>query len=523
MQKSRAVVSNTTFDTSRADGGCSGSCQFSQGDVEQLRPQRQSSVISSLPLPSRAPAELVRLLGDKDGKLKAGFTVPPSDGTPASQKPVDVTMIERARPRPRVGLNIWLAGDTFVQGQTVSGQLNVHVRNTRSPVRMANIKLRAIGFESLADSPTFHVFYHYSCWIDEISYASEQVFSESPEYGDEDGYREAKEGTHVLPFEMALPNDPCFGKPKGVIDIRGAVVRYIIMASVNIKDADTNQLSLTHFYRTCSIWPSFSIHDVLVPSTRPLVSTAAMTLSQRDLRRKLKLSARVPRPYYFSGQRCYVHIQITNDTHKSVRLLRLTLIRTTTMYRPQSGKANCGDERDDVFSSSRTKSFIDEMSESRLTMAERTTRGCASSKGWWAGVGPQERTAFTFNILIPPDALSIARTELLAVDYAIRITIYVSASTLGLNSQLSITLPIRVLSMLSVDPPTFVSHPPNTHTITRTNGPDGPNGLCLQLPYSAPDHRVDSPPTYRTRPLSLAHPQDNDCDTHRQKNVCDIR
>src|SRR5216684_6951842 len=101
------------------------------------------------------------------------------------------------------------------------------------------------------------------------------------------------------------------------------------LSSVNIKDPDTNQLSLAHFYRACSIWPSLSIHDVLVPSTRPLISTAVMTLSRGGSHSKLKLSAQVPRPFYFSGQRCYIHVQVLNDTRKTVRSLRLTLIRTT--------------------------------------------------------------------------------------------------------------------------------------------------------------------------------------------------
>jgi hypothetical protein len=178
----------------------------------------------------------------------------------------------------------------------------------------------------------------------------------------------------------------------------------VCFSSVNIKDPDTNQLSLAHFYRACSIWPSLPIHDVLVPSTRPLVSTAVMTLSRGDSLNKLKLSARVPRPSYFSGQRCYVNVQIMNDTQRTVCSLRLTLIRTTTAYRPRSGKENRGEDHDNdghISNNYQSKAFVDEISESHLAMAEPTTRRCASSKGWWAGVSPQERTVFTHSILIP--------------------------------------------------------------------------------------------------------------------------
>lgn len=315
----------------------------------------------------------------------------------------------------------------------------------------------------------------------------------------------------------------------------------VCFSSVNIKDPDTNQLSLAHFYRVCSIWPSLPIHDVLVPSTRPLVSTAVMTLSRGDSRDKLKLSARVPRPCYFSGQHCYVQVQVMNDTHRTVRSLRLTLIRTTTVYRPRLGKENRRGDHDNnghVSNNYQSKAFVDEISENHLAMAEPTTRRCASSKGWWAGVSPQEMTAFTHSILIPvgpyssindsyvssfelqylqPDTLSVARTELLAVDHAIRVTVYASAGTLGLTSHLSVTLPIRVLSMISVDPPTSVSRPPNMRTVTNTNRPDVVNGPCLHRPPSDAEKHADLPPSYRTRPSSIEHPQDipvSDGDMH---------
>ena len=235
------IDSNSTFDTFRANGGQSGFFQLSQGEAERHHVQRQPSIISSLPLPSPAPAELVCLLGDKHGKLKARAAVRSRDQEGLSyirvdnsmtpqKKPANMTTLERAKHKPRVQLNLRLASDTFVQGQTISGQLIVYVRSAKFPVRLAKIKLRVIGFECLTDGPNFHVFFHHSCQFDEISYAGEQIFSESPDYSDEEGYREAREGIHVLPFEMTLPDDSSGGKPKGVIDVHGAAVRYIVMA-----------------------------------------------------------------------------------------------------------------------------------------------------------------------------------------------------------------------------------------------------------------------------------------------------
>lgn len=340
-------ASNTTFDTSRADAGQSGSLDFSPGEIGEL----PSNLVPPLTPPSMAGAELECLLGNANGKLKIGATVQPyhrdlfscleTDDPTSPKRPTNLTTLERAKVRPRVELDIQLAGDTFVQGQCISGHLVVHVRSHRradTQVLLANNTLRVIGFEYLTDSPTFHVFYHFSQRFDDLSYAGEQIFSESPDYSDEEGYREAKEGLHVLPFEMGLPMDSRFGKPKGVIDVPGGVaMRYIIMASIDIKDPDTNRLSLAHFYRQCSIWPGLSLRELLAPSTRPLVSTAVFSVPQGGSYSNLRLAARVPRPSYFSGQSCYVHIQIANNTERTVRSLCMTLVRTTTIYRPRSG------------------------------------------------------------------------------------------------------------------------------------------------------------------------------------------
>jgi len=70
---------------------------------------------------------------------------------------------------------------------------------------------------------------------------------------------------------------------------------------------------------------------------------------------------------------------------------------------------------------------------------------------------------------------------------------------------LSVTLPIRILSMLSVDPQTSFGRPLNVPTATH----DMVNGLALHFGDGDSEHLADSPPPYRTRPPSLEHPQNN--------------
>ena len=166
-----------------------------------------------------------------------------------------------------------------------------------------------------------------------------------------------------------------------------------------MKDPDTSRLSLAHFYRQCSIWPGLSLQELLVPSTRPLVSTAVLSVPQGGSYSKLRLTARVPRPSYFAGQSCYVHIRIENNTQRTVRSLCMTLIRTTTIYRPRPGRRNDGEKTDEH--KFMVKTVVDEISENRLVMAHRTTRRVASSRGWWMGVNPDGKTAFTHCVLVP--------------------------------------------------------------------------------------------------------------------------
>jgi hypothetical protein len=79
---------------------------------------------------------------------------------------------------------------------------------------------------------------------------------------------------------------------------------------------------------------------------------------------------------------------------------------------------------------------------------------------------------------------------------------------LGLTSHLSVTLPIRIVSLLSVDPPTSVASPSDMIRAThdRDGRPNGPSGEP-RLHHSELESRTDSPPTYRTRPPSLEQPQ----------------
>ncbi|KAI0045197.1 hypothetical protein FA95DRAFT_1583446 [Auriscalpium vulgare] len=364
--------------------------------------------------PARKAAELKSLLGNANAKLKPGAAVLPLGKTPVARQKsgrwmrnkANSVTLERAKSRARVEVDFVLSSDTFVQGQSLSGHLTLRVRKCakkESPVLLADAKVRVVGFECIPDEDARHVFYQHTRMLEEASYASEQIYGDGPDDTDSEGYRRGREGVHNLPFEMDLPVNPDGDNAKGDVELHGgAAVRYIVMISVKVKDADTSRRSLAHFYRSCSIWPQLRLQSILAPAPRALVSTAAKSLFLGGKNRcnKLKLTARLPRLSYFAGQRCYVHIRICNDTSRAVRGIAIALVRTVSVYRPRLTRGTEG-ETEKELESYETSSFVRDVAESQLELGERASKGHASAKGWWTGVEQNEETEFFHWILIP--------------------------------------------------------------------------------------------------------------------------
>ncbi|KAI0310843.1 hypothetical protein OF83DRAFT_1069868 [Amylostereum chailletii] len=462
---------------------------------------RQGTLISASAPPARKSADLDTLLGGTHSKLRSGATYmsPPGDINasmfPGVSGPRSIPIaLERAKVRAQVEVDLALTGDSFVQGQRMIGNFIVRVRKDpkkkdESTVLLADAKLRVIGFECLADDQHRHIFFQHTCRLDELSYSSEQIFEGAIEEGDAEGYRKGRPGLHVLPFEMELPAEVRGGNAKGAVEVHGGIaVRYVVLASIKVKDADTFKRSLAHFYRSCTIWPLLSFR-LLVPAPRPLVSTAvgSLFLGCKHPCNKLKLTARIPRLWYLSGQRCYTHLRVENHTAGVVRSATVTLIRTTTVYKPCDGCQPL-DER-----SYQMHTYSRAVAENHLELGKRGTKGHASAKGWWTGVGADQEMEFMHYIQLPPDALSISRSELLAVDYSLRVTVSAS-NTPGLTTDLSVVLPIRIASMVSVDPPPSFTIPNEALVINQyTKAFDTPH-------YGGKE--MGTLPPYRTQPSS---------------------
>lgn len=176
--------------------------------------------------------------------------------------------------------------------------------------------------------------------------------------------------------------------------------------------------------------------------------------------------AQLPRLHWVAGTRCAVALHVENGSKKIIRSLLLTLVRTTTLFRPRPMLDADGDRDPDACQTATTHKAVEEV---LLEMGESVAKGRASAKGWWTGIAPGQDMQFSHYIVLPvcifptdnetrltdglsrfqPDSLSVTRSRLLEVEYSIRVTL----SAGPLTSDVSVTLPIRIINFLSIDPP----------------------------------------------------------------------
>ena len=177
----------------------------------------------------------------------------------------------------------------------------------------------------------------------------------------------------------------------------------ISIRSFKLKDTTSGKRSIAHFYRSCEVWPLLNPEKFLVPAPRPLRATVSKSLFMGG-DGKLTLTATLIRLYWISGQRCFVHLSIQNETKKAVVSVTFTLLRNTVVFRPlphleasPPGKV-CYDRDPDACQTATTTKII---AESVLDAGDRATRGHVSAKGWWTGVSPRKSLNFSHSIIIP--------------------------------------------------------------------------------------------------------------------------
>ncbi|KAL4267987.1 Arrestin C-terminal-like domain-containing protein [Pleurotus pulmonarius] len=483
-----------------SSGEALGKCTTNSG-VSEAALSRHGTLLSTGAPSGRNAAELNCLLGDSSAKLRAGALLLPQPGLGEVTRH-DLTALEQAKPRARVEVDIILESDTCVEGTALAGRILVNIRNRlskESAIMIGGGKLRLIGFESISNEHTRHMFYQCGSPISVISKGSDAMYGSKL---DQEGFGLAREGNYILPFSLPVPLDGEFGKPKGPYTNSGVAVRYIAMISLKVKDICTSKRSITHFYRYCVVWPRLNPSAVLAPSPKPIRSSVSKGLFMGG-NGKVELTASLHRPSWVAGQQCCVRISIVNYTNKRIKRISISLVRSVIVFVPQpeldASSRRSGDIDPD---SCQTSTSRKQVAESILEMGTFGNKGRASAKGWWTGVAPNERYAFTHTILLPSDALTLKRSRLLEVKYELCVT----ASAGPLSSNPEVMLPIDIVNFFSLDPPpssafslvTETSNeschgPPATHIGVQSDRPVASNIFVSDETYGSDIHSDDPP------------------------------
>lgn len=198
--------------------------------MEQL--PSNNTLLNIGPSHTKNAAGLKTLLGNSNARLKPKAKMMSSSGGPSVSRSLasDIVSLEQAKQRARVEVDVVLESATCIQGGFLRGQIKVRVRSRSKkehPVLLAEGKLRVVGFETIPTEADHHVFYQCAAPFSKITDTPHGLYATS---SDLEGYAEAVEGIHTLPFVMELPLNSSFGSAKGVLNLHsGITVRYVTM------------------------------------------------------------------------------------------------------------------------------------------------------------------------------------------------------------------------------------------------------------------------------------------------------
>ncbi|KAK4698564.1 hypothetical protein P7C70_g7709, partial [Phenoliferia sp. Uapishka_3] len=379
--------------------------------------------------------------------------------------------------KTRVELDLVLESALVVEGGALKGRIEIRVRKPKdkeNEVWLGMPKVRVVGFEELAAHDARHIFYHHASNIptnvdDTSSSAPLPWINSAP---DAEGFQRAVVGQHVAPFSLQLP----IGKgAKGGWKGKQGVVRYIVIASMKLKSARGGDRSIAHFYRHVEIFPYFNPATILAPAMKPLETRGSKALFMGGTG-KVNLVAKMHRSAWVAGQRCYVDVRVENESSKKVKTLTLTLIRTTTVFRPRpwlnTGEAGRDpqypNDPDVDADACQTQTTRKKVAETTLEMGKKV-KG-VTAKGSWMGVEGGQNADFSHSLQIPPDALTIPRGRYIEITYSIKVS--VSGS---LSADVSADIPLRIVNFVSLDPPpghvglsTSPLIAPESHTLAKS-------------------------------------------------------
>ena len=185
----------------------------------------------------RSSAELKTILGNSNSRLKPSAVLLPVLGEDMDTE--NTTILEQAKNRARVDLDIALESNVCVQGGYLKGHIKVRIWKQSKkdhPVLVSGGKVRVIGFECIMNENERLAFYQVSAPFSEVASGLGNLYVFEP---DGEGFCRAIDGIYSFPFSLHLPLSSEHGTPKGAMHSHsGASVRYIAMVFVPLQFCD---------------------------------------------------------------------------------------------------------------------------------------------------------------------------------------------------------------------------------------------------------------------------------------------
>ena len=199
----------------------------------ELALSRNDTLLTASASISRSSAELNTILGNANSRLKSGAGLVPILGEDEDMGAVNIAMLEQAKKRTRVDLDIALESNVCVQDGYLKGHIKVRIwKHSKKdhPVLVSGGKVRVIGFECIMNEKERLAFYQTSAPLSEVASGLGNLYVFAP---DGEGFCRAIDGTYSFPFALHLPLSSEHGTPKGVMHSQSGVsVRYIAMVFV---------------------------------------------------------------------------------------------------------------------------------------------------------------------------------------------------------------------------------------------------------------------------------------------------
>ncbi|KAI9340001.1 hypothetical protein BDR26DRAFT_373122 [Obelidium mucronatum] len=371
-----------------------------------------------------------------------------------------------------------LSAGIFTVSNDVSGRLSLNCINSRN-VKIGRISVNLAGFEQVIagsiSRSTKRLFYHQSMDLQSTQMAPTEAIVPGP--CDEDGMWAARQGATAFDFSLSLkPASTDTKLPSSFWNAKAGGIRYIVSATVQVK-IGFNKPQLLVIHQEAHVIESIPLF--LSPNIVPSVTLwAADTRSVGWLRSRVgdvSLKARLhvrefedlvsssgdgnassePVGVWIAGGVGHIFIEVSNESRRKVRTLKLELIRRLkTFSRANSdvsalipvhfSKAIVAGK---TFHATKPKAnsgtTINKPAPQWAEVIEKKNSLFVNQE--WSGVKGGESLSLMAEMDIPPHIRSIQHSLLVEASYAIQVSI-----TPKNSPEISVEIPVTLLHPMSV-------------------------------------------------------------------------